>query len=114
MMGLIDSVFGLFKDRREVLDLSSFNDPLALSIDWKPLVGGGSNFCTHRLRKTSSFIEDLACFKVTFAAFLFCIVFAIVGFVGFFFALLLGDESGWLFLIFLAVGAGMLWWMKRK
>lgn len=42
MMGLIDSVFGLFKDRREVLDLSSFNDPLALSIDWKPLVGGGS------------------------------------------------------------------------
>ncbi len=114
-MGLIDSVFGLFKDRREVLDLSSFNDPLALSIDWKPLVGGGSNFCTHRLRKTSSFTEDLACFKVTFVAFLFCIVFAIVGFVGFFVALLLsGDESGWFFLIFLAVGAGMLWWMKRK
>ena len=48
-MGIPSGFLSLFHDKREILDLESFNDELAFRISWDPLVGGGTKFCTYRL-----------------------------------------------------------------
>ena len=47
VMGILNNLFSIFQDQRETLDLTSFGDELALRTSWEPLVGGGTNFCTH-------------------------------------------------------------------
>ena len=49
MMGISKNLFSIFQDQREILDLTIFGDVLVLKISWGPLVGGGTNFRTHRL-----------------------------------------------------------------
>ena len=39
---------------RDSFDPSSLNDPIALQIDWTPVVWGGTNYCTYRLASVSS------------------------------------------------------------
>ena len=48
---------------------------MALKISWEPLVGGGTNFCTHRLRAKSDARSDLIEFEITIAAILTIVVF---------------------------------------
>jgi hypothetical protein len=69
----------VFEDKREILDLESFEDELAFRISWDPLVGGGTNFCTHRLQKTSGLMNNSIEFKPTFIAYLGSISFAVLG-----------------------------------
>ena len=39
----------LFGNKREVFDVRTLEDPIALKTSWDPLVSGGWNLCTHRL-----------------------------------------------------------------
>ena len=91
-MGWIKRVFSLFEDKRELLDLSSFNDELALSVSWDPLVKGGTNFCTHRLKPAQGSDGCQLIFKTSPTAVYTCwlmIGAGILGFVGHFVAFVL-------------------------
>ena len=78
-MGILSGFFSLFQDKREILDLESFNDELAFRISWDPLVGGGTNFCTHRLQKMPDLMNNSIEFKPTFVAYLFLISVTLFG-----------------------------------
>ena len=78
-MGILKNLFSIFQDKREILDLTSFGDELALKISWEPLVGGGTNFCTHRLRAKSDAGSDVIEFEITVAAILFSVAFLAAG-----------------------------------
>ena len=107
-MGILSSFFSLFQDKREILDLESFEDELAFRISWDPLVGGGTNFCTHRLQKTSGLMNNSIEFKPTFIAYLVSISFAVIGLI----AILSSGSSGSGALIALApLGVGL--WSLR-
>jgi len=61
---------------RPTFDPSRFDDPLAMSVQWTPIKGGGSNFGTH------TFIENGAnrvSFKATLSAKIFSFVFIATG-----------------------------------
>ena len=111
-MGILSSFFSLFQDKREILDLESFEDELAFKISWDPLVGGGTNFCTHRLQKTSGLMNNSIEFKPTFIAYLVSISFAVIGLVTSLFYLSSGsmDIGALLGLAFLGFG---LWYLRQ-
>ena len=111
-MGILSSLFSLFQDKREILDLESFEDELAFKISWDPLVGGGTNFCTHRLQKTSGLMNNSIEFKPTFIAYLVSISFAVIGLVTSLFYLSSGsmDIGALLGLAFLGFG---LWYLRQ-
>lgn len=46
---MFEQLQGLFKDKREIFDLRTLDDPVALKTRWGPLVRSGYNFCSHRL-----------------------------------------------------------------
>ena len=81
-MGILNNLFSIFQDQRETLDLTSFGDELALRISWEPLVGGCTNFCTHRLRAKPVVSNDLIEFAITLAAILFSAAFLAAGLAG--------------------------------
>ena len=72
-MTLVQNLLDIFAftDKRELLDPSRFDDEVALKVSWAPLVGGGSNFCTHRLQSTSGLSRSGLEFKTTFSVYLF-------------------------------------------
>ena len=107
-MGILSSLFSLFQDKREILDLESFEDELACRISWDPLVGGGTNFCTHRLQKTSGLMNNSIEFKPTFIAYLVSISFAVIGLI----AILSSGSSGSGALIALAPLGFGLWSLR--
>ena len=114
-MRLLKNIFSLFQDNREVLDLSTFDNEIAFKTSWEPLVGGGTNFCTHRGQKNASPMGDVFVFKMTIQAYLFAIsfvaagaMFAIAGAAGEF-----ENKIGWLGLGFLAFGCWYLWSLRR-
>ena len=98
----------VFEDKREILDLESFEDELAFRISWDPLVGGGTNFCTHRLQKTSGLMNNSIEFKPTFIAYLVSISFAVIGLI----AILSSGSSGSGALIALAPLGFGLWSLR--
>lgn len=57
-------------------DPSRFDDPLATSIQWTPIKGGGSNFRTHKYYSDGA---NQAGFKATLGAKLFSGIFMVVG-----------------------------------
>ena len=61
---------------RPSFDPSHFNDPLAMSIQWTPIKGGGSNFGTHKLVEKS---PNEAVFQATLGAKLFSFAFIFAG-----------------------------------
>ena len=123
-MGLVQRVLSMFEDKRELLDLNRFNDPVALQVSWAPLVRGGSNFCTHRAQVDESLSGSRLVFKITPAVYGFCLLFMAVGVIGLvgFLLLLLGvagaDGSSGLFgfvpCVFLVVGWLLLRGFRRK
>ncbi|MCB4428603.1 hypothetical protein FZX09_07325 [Synechococcus sp. MU1643] len=115
-MGVLKNLFAIFQDQREVLDLSSFGDELALKASWDPLVSGGTNFCTHELQKSNSLpSKGLLCFKTTFASILFSGIFIIVGLVAFINSISLGEPQAILISLGFIGGGFWLWrMMKRK
>ena len=78
-MGWLQWVLSLCTDKRELLDVTCFNHPVALQVSWDPLVRGGSNVCTHRAQIKQSLSGSQLVFKTTWAAYLFCSVFMAVG-----------------------------------
>ena len=86
--------------------LESFDDPLALKIEWTPLVKGGANFVTHKLKLLSPSVVE---FKASFGYKAFSLLFLIVGLLLFFWAIFnytksdLGDL--WIFFL-LIIGVG--------
>ena len=48
-MQLFDLFRASAQDKREVLNMETFGDPLAMETEWCPLVIGGSSACTHRV-----------------------------------------------------------------
>ena len=114
-MGLLKNLFSIFQDQREVLDLSSFGDELAFKLSWDPLVSGGTNFCSHKLHKSTSLpSSDLLCFKATFAAILSLAIFIIVGLVVFINSISLGEPMA-IFVSLGFMGGGFwLWWMMQR
>ena len=114
-MGLLKNLFSIFQDQREMLDLSSFGDELAFKVSWDPLVSGGTNFCTHKLQKSTSLpSRNLLCFKTTYAAILFSAIFIIVGLVVFINSISLGEPQA-IFVSFGFIGIGFwLWWMMQR
>lgn len=123
-MGFVQRVLSMFEDKRELLDLSCFNDPVALQVSWAPLVRGGTNFCTHRAQLDESLGGSRLVFKTTAAVYGFCILFMAIGVIGLLgsFAVLFGvagaDGSGGLFgvvpCVFLVVGWLLLRWFRSK
>ena len=111
-MGILSSFFSLFQDKREILDLESFEDELVFRISWDPLVGGGTNFCTHRLQKMSGLMNNSIEFKPTFIAYLVSISFAVIGLMASLFYLSSGsmDSGALLGLAFLGFG---LWYLRQ-
>ena len=117
-MRVLKKIFtlSLFQDNREVIDLSAFGNEIAFKTSWEPLVGGGTNFCTHRAQKNASLMGDVVVFKTAIQAYLFAIsfvafgaMFAIAGAAGEF-----EDEIGLMGLGFLAFGCWELWSLRRK
>jgi hypothetical protein len=73
---------------RKRFDPSAIADPMAQQIEWSPAKGGGANFCTHKLVEVD---PNRLEFKATLGAWLFYLVFALVG-GGLLLAILLGSE----------------------
>ena len=115
-MGILNSIFSLFQDKREILDLESFDDELAFRISWDPLVGGGTNFCTHRLQKMPGLMNSSIEFRPTFVAYLFSILFAVFGLIACFLAFSTGSIAfGVLIgLAFLGFGVWPLWRLFKQ
>ena len=78
-MGVLNNIFSLFQDKREILDLGAFGNEIAFKTSWEPLVGGGTNFCTHRVQKDASLDGDIFVFKTTIQAYLFAFSFVALG-----------------------------------
>ena len=110
-MGILNSFFSLFQDKREVLNLEEFNDELAFRISWDPLVGGGTNFCTHRLQKMPGLMNSSIEFKPTFVAYLFSLFFSAMGLIACFFTFFTGamDIGVLISLSCLGFGLWSLW-----
>ena len=115
-MGILSGFFSLFQDKREILDLESFNDELAFRISWDPLVGGGTSFCTHRLKKMPGLMNSSIEFRPTFVAYLFSVLFAMFGLIFCFFAFSIGTvEIGALIsLSLLGFGIWTLWSLVKQ
>ena len=117
-MRVLKNIFtlSLFQDSREILDLSAFGNEIAFKTSWEPLVGGGTNFCTHRAQKNASLMGDVVVFKTAIQAYLFVISFAAFGAM-FAIASAVGefeDEIGLMGLGFLTFGCWELWSLRRK
>ena len=78
-MSVLKNIFSLFQDKREILDLGAFGNEIAFKTSWEPLVGGGTNFCTHRVQKNASLDGDIFVFKTTIQAYLFAFSFVALG-----------------------------------
>ena len=78
-MRVLNNIFSLFQDKREILDLGAFGNEIAFKTSWEPLVGGGTNFCTHRVQKNASLDGDIFVFKTTIQAYLFAFSFVALG-----------------------------------
>ena len=76
---MLEKIYSLFQDKREILDLSAFGNEIAFKTSWEPLVGGGTNFCTHRAQKNASLDGALFVFKTTIQAYLFAFSFVALG-----------------------------------
>ena len=92
-MGILKNLFSVFQDQREILDLTAFGDELALKTSWEPLVGGGINFCTHRLRPKPLGSNDLIEFEVTIASILFTVAILIAALVSLISAITSGSNG---------------------
>ena len=92
-MGILKNLFSVFQDQREILDLTAFGDELALNTSWEPLVGGGTNFCTHRLRPNPLGSNDLIEFEVTIASILFTVAILIAALVSLISAITSGSNG---------------------
>ena len=115
-MGVLNNIFSLFQDKREILDLGAFGNEIAFKTSWEPLVGGGTNFCTHRVQKNASLDGDIFVFKTTIQAYLFAISFVALGAV-FAIASAAGefdDKIGLMGLGVLAFGCWYLWSLRQK
>jgi len=115
-MGVLNNIFSLFQDKREILDLGAFGNEIAFKTSWEPLVGGGTNFCTHRAQKNASLDGDIFVFKTTIQAYLFAFSFVALGAM---FAISSAagefeDKIGLMGLGFLAFGWWYLWSLRRK
>ena len=117
-MGVLKNIFSLslFQDKREILDLSAFGNEIAFETSWEPLVGGGTNFCTHRAQKNVSLMGDVIVFKTAIQAYLFALCFVALGAV---FAIAsaageIADMPVWLGLGVLAFGCWDLWSLRQK
>ena len=115
-MGVLNNIFSLFQDKREILDLGAFGNEIAFKTSWEPLVGGGTNFCTHRVQKNASLDGDIFVFKTTIQAYLFAFSFVAVG------AMLAissaaakaPDQFALIGLGILAFGCWYLWSLRQK
>ncbi len=67
---------GLLPKPKPPFNPEVFGDPLATATQWTPLVPGGSNFCTHRLRKVDEMTME---FKMSLGMKMFCSVFIFMG-----------------------------------
>ncbi len=119
-MGFFDTLresIGRYVDsRRTVFDPSLLGDPLALRIEWTPMVRGGTNFRTHSLREVSEHRMEL---RPTFGAWAFGGLFVAIGAAVFYAAIhirLQGSESDSLSLVLLLFGipffGGGLWALR--
>ena len=123
-MGFVQRVLSMFEDKRELLDLSCFNDPVALQVSWAPLVRGGTNFCTHRAQFDASLGGSRLVFKTTAAVYGFCILFMAIGVIGLLGSLAVflgvggadGSEGQFVFFpcVLLVVGWLLLRWFRSK
>ena len=117
-MRVLKKIFSLslFQDNREILDLSAFGNEIAFKTSWEPLVGGGTNFCTHRAQKNVSLMDDIIVFKTAIQAYLFATSFVALGAV---FAIAsaageIADMPVWPGLGVLAFGCWDLWSLCQK
>ena len=115
-MGILSGFLSLFHDKREILDLESFNDELAFRIWWDPLVGGGTKFCTHRLHKMPGLMNNSIEFRPTSVAYLFSILFAVFGLIFCFLAFSMGsmDIGVLISLSFSGFGVCSLWRLVKQ
>ena len=115
-MRVLKNIFSVFQDNREILDFNAFGNEIAFNTSWEPLVGGGTNFCTHRAQKNAGLKGDVFVFKTAIQAYLFAISFAALGAM---FAIAsaageFGDQIGLMGLGFLAFGCWYLWSLRQK
>lgn len=75
-MAFIEKVKSFFTTNDPVTDPSVFNDPLALKVEWKPLISGGSNFSTRELFEINKHRFE---FKATTGAKIFYFSFFFLG-----------------------------------
>ena len=115
-MRVLKNIFSLslFKDNREILDLSAFGNEIAFKTSWEPLVGGGTNFCTHRAQKNVSLMDDIIVFKTAIQAYLFATSFVALGAVFAIASAAGADMPVWPGLGVLAFGYWDLWSLRQK
>lgn len=121
---MLDKMKNWIKKVTEVtpFDASRFNDPLAETIDWTPLKGGGSNFHTHKMVEVDHHRME---FRPTLGARFFAGIFIVVGIafpILFLFAGAEGTETETagatlgivaFGLVFAGVGGGMMYVMGK-
>lgn len=76
LIAKVEEVIELAKKGRTPFDPSQFNDPVADQTSWGPLKGGGTNFCTHKMKRVSKTRIE---FKTTLGAKLFSGIFGFAG-----------------------------------
>lgn len=76
--GIMDTIKEAMKYAKNPprFDPTVFNNELASQIDWQPAKGGGTNICTHKLKKISS---SKVQFVPTFGAIFFYGIFLVIG-----------------------------------
>ncbi|MDT8391282.1 MAG: hypothetical protein RRC34_12320 [Lentisphaeria bacterium] len=106
---------------RAGIDPAQFNDPVADQTSWSPLKSGGTNFCTHKMKRTAKTRIE---FKTTLGAKLFSGLFAAIGLsilIGGGFTLTATDKAvepgaviflGLFGAVFALVGCGLYWSMS--
>ncbi len=114
LIGLVDRLKKMAE--RAPFDPARFEDPLATTVSWEPLVRGGTNFGTHRLKEVGMHRRVM---RPTFGALAFYLVFVLCGLgalVGAGFVLFAGERDTLVVfaillafgLIFGGVGVGLL------
>ncbi|MFL0728592.1 MAG: hypothetical protein AB8B37_02550 [Prochlorococcus sp.] len=125
-MGFFDGITSHLRGGPE-FDLGTFGDELAYKVEWSPLVGGGTNFTTHRLVKSPGFSRNQIRVETSLWVYLFggfCIFFTFI-----IFQSTLGGNATWtvngvdgpppswwpiMALMPASMGCGMIWWFKTK
>ncbi|MBN2640788.1 MAG: hypothetical protein JXR78_03980 [Victivallales bacterium] len=75
---ILEKLKALANANKQSINPEKFNDPVALATSWSPAKSGGSNFRTHKLRRSKEHYDRLE-FVPTIGSWLMGLVFLLIG-----------------------------------